>query len=416
VNVRGPLCAQEFPSLPSAEERKRERQFKEARLLFFADKRKAVEAEREKAQAKLHKKSERSSPKNRGKRGVSKQRRIKELQRKLAKRMGEGVDEERRREAEESEGGMQDVGAAGSAQADEAWAGGGDASASEHSSSCEASGSEGEPARQVTFAAGEGGNGGDATPTKSVLLQAAKKRGAGKVSMSEDGGPPRELVEALLIEFPHAKEKQAICALQMTRAPYEPGKPGWRVVHAAKLLPPAPPGAPNNPIVCLSSDSSPDAAVKEARALRAAAMANKTAWCKAVSLSLDVDELLVEEVFNTYRPRSLDSLDAHTIGVLAEELEQDPYALTQTIREFRRTTWCKEVSLSFGIEEAVVAEVFERHHPCTRDVLDCTDQAKHFINLGYSAKVFNIFWRNNNFMKQTAGKNRIETMKKAALR
>ena len=30
----------------------------------------------------------------------------------------------------------------------------------------------------------------------------------------------------------------------------------------------------------------------------------------------------------------------------------------------------KEVSLSFGIEEAVVAEVFERHHPCTRDVLE----------------------------------------------
>jgi hypothetical protein len=73
--------------------------------------------------------------------------------------------------------------------------------------------------------------------------------------------------------------------------------------------------------ICLSSHSSPDTAAKEEKALRA----DKAAWCKAVSLSLDMDELLVEEVFDTYKPRSIHALDHHTIGVLAEELEQDPH-------------------------------------------------------------------------------------------
>ena len=361
MNAREPLSAQQFPPLPSAEERKRERQAQEARLLFFADKRKDAEAEREKARSKLLRGRERASPKNRGKRGVSKRRRIKELQRKLAKRMGEGVEEERKREAEESEGEMQAVGVAGSAQAGEEQSGGSDASASEHSSSSDSS--DGEGRATVRFSASS--EDGDMAPAKSVLSQATKRRGVSGGTKSEDEEPPQELVEALLDEFPHANEKQAIGALHMSRVPREPGKPGWRVVHAAKLLPPAPLGARSNPIA-LSSDSSPDAAAKEAKALRA----NKVAWCKAVSLSLDVEELLVEEVFDTYKPRSIHSLDNHTIGVLAEELEQDPFALVQTIREHRRETWCKQFSLSFGVGELVVAEVFELHHPCTYDELE----------------------------------------------
>jgi hypothetical protein len=360
VNVREPLSAQQFPPLPSAEERKRERQAQEARLLFFTDKRKDAEAEREKARSKLLRGRERASPKNRGKRGVAKQRRIKELQRKLAKRMGEGVEEERRREAEEGEE-VQAVGTAGSAQAGATRSGGSDASESEHSSSSDAS--DGEGGATVRFSASS--EDGDTAPAKSVLSQAIKRRGVSGGTKSEDEEPPQELVEALLGEFPHANEKQAIGALHMSRAPREPGKPGWRVVHAAKLLPPAPLGARSNPIA-LSSDSSPDAAAKEAKALRA----NKVAWCKAVSLSLDVEELLVEEVFDTYKPRSIHALDNHTIGVLAEELEQDPFALVQTIREHRRETWCKQFSLSFGIGELVVAEVFELHQPCTYDELE----------------------------------------------
>jgi hypothetical protein len=115
ANVREPFCAQEFPPLPSAEERKRERQAQAARLLFFADQRKASKpmSKQEEQAVRASKRRERASPKNRGKRGVAKQQRIKELQRKLAKRKGEGVEEEPKREAEEGEGVMQAEGVAG---------------------------------------------------------------------------------------------------------------------------------------------------------------------------------------------------------------------------------------------------------------------------------------------------------------
>jgi hypothetical protein len=156
------------------------------------------------------------------------------------------------------------------------------------------------------------------------------------VLKSQDTEPPQELVQALLEEFPHAKEKQAICALQTTRARSEPGKPGWRIVHAAKLMPPIPPGAAGNPIMCLSSDSSPEALAKEARALRKAAMNSKEAWCEELHLSLGIEKEFLAQVFDTCKPRSLETLAAFAISELAEELGQDPQELARDIRERQR--------------------------------------------------------------------------------
>ncbi len=119
----------------------------------------------------------------------------------------------------------------------------------------------------------------------------------------------------MLNEFPHANEKQALGALHATREPQSEGKPGWRVVHAARLLPPARLGAPSNPIVLSSSnENSPEqAAAKAERLLVETAMRSKPAWCWALGLSLGVDETFIGQVFDTYKPRSADLLEAFAI-------------------------------------------------------------------------------------------------------
>jgi hypothetical protein len=55
-----------------------------------------------------------------------------------------------------------------------------------------------------------------------------------------------------------------------------------------------------------------------------------------LSLSLGVDETFIGQVFDTYKPRSADLLEAFTIHELAHELGQDPATLMSSIRERQR--------------------------------------------------------------------------------
>jgi hypothetical protein len=48
------------------------------------------------------------------------------------------------------------------------------------------------------------------------------------------------------------------------------------------------------------------------------------------------DEAFLAQVFDTYKPRNLETLEAFAISELAEELEQDPQELAQAIRERQR--------------------------------------------------------------------------------
>ena len=259
------------------------------------------------------------TPSKRSRRGVAKQQRIKELQARIARQAWRQEQAEAQAEAE-GEGGQ-----------------GGEGTRME--------GGEGEAIfsreEALRFQAGEGVGDGDATPVKSVLHTPAVQGGGGGAARSKDHDPPQELVRALLDEFPAANEKQAISALCQTRLPSSLGKPGWRAVHAAKLLPTMPPGHPSNPITCTSSDSSPDATVKEAAARRVLAMRSKAAWCQELSLSLGVEEEFLSQVFDTHRPRTIDALEQFAIGELAEELGQDPAALVEAIRARQRDFGCK---------------------------------------------------------------------------
>ena len=48
------------------------------------------------------------------------------------------------------------------------------------------------------------------------------------------------------------------------------------------------------------------------------------------------DEAFLAQVFDTHKPRNLETLEAFAISELAEELEQDPQELAQAIRERQR--------------------------------------------------------------------------------
>ena len=274
------------------------------------------------------------TPSKRSRRGVAKQQRIKELQAKIARQAWRQEQAEAQAEAESEDG----QGGEGTRMEE----GEGEAVFSREEA--------------LHFQAGEGVGGGDAVPVKSVLRGPAVQGGGGGAARSKDHDPPQELFQALLDEFPAANEKQAISALRQTRLPSSPGKPGWRAVHAAKLLPRAPPGAPGNPITCTSSDSSPDASVKEAAARRELALRSKEAWCEELSLSLGVEKSFVGQVFDTYRPRTFDSLECFVIGELADELDQDPATLAEAIRARQSDLGCKParggVSFPSSDEEA----------------------------------------------------------------
>jgi hypothetical protein len=88
----------------------------------------------------------------------------------------------------------------------------------------------------------------------------------------------------------------------------------WRIVHAARLMPPAPPGASGNPIELLSSgSSSPEhvVAAREVARLREIALASKPHWCAELSFSLGVEKDYVAQVFDLYQPRNLNTLEVY---------------------------------------------------------------------------------------------------------
>jgi hypothetical protein len=194
----------------------------------------------------------------------------------------------------------------------------------------------------VFVAGGSGAAEGDRSnaPTESILV-GAKRQKKGK----SDGGklqdePLKELIAALLEEFPHCNEKQAQSALLATQQLCTAGKPGWKLVAAAKLMPPAPPGAPGNPIYLLSSGSSdtnsPEQVLEDeakVERIKELALASKLTWCRELNLSLGVEEAHVSQVFDCYQPRTLDTLEAFVVGELAEELEMQPDALLGELRK-----------------------------------------------------------------------------------
>jgi hypothetical protein len=321
--LRNTLIDEQFPPLPSAEEKKRERELKQ----FSFDQRKAERAARKAAEELAQQPKARPGPRSRD--GISKQERIKKLQRRMAEKAARAEHAQERAEAERAA--QQETGQAGSDgnQANTDVVG-----VFTEKQSC-------------TFAAtAEDAADQKAAPVKSIL---SRKRQAPDSGSKSPDKPPRDLVAALLEEFPHSNEKQAECALLTSRhLGYTDGKPGWRIVHAARLMPPAPPGAPSNPIELLSSDSavsSPEqAAAAEAekdQRITELALASKDTWCGDVSLSLDIEKAFVVQVFDQYQPRTYDTLVSFTLGELAEELGMDAHALANELRSSGVELGCK---------------------------------------------------------------------------
>ena len=264
----------------------------------------------------------RTTPRSHGK-GIAKQQRVMKLQRRMAR---QAAQEEAKARAEAQQDAAHE--AAGMDDGEISFS-------TTQSLTFTASGADG--AEDVS----------ESMPTKSLLAGSMASDGgprAKKRSSESRDEPPKELVEALLEEFPHSNEKQAQCALLMSRQLHSEGKPGWRIVHAARLMPPAPPGAPSNPIQLLSSDaSSPEqtSAAKELKRIREMALASKPTWCQHLSFSLGIEEAYVAQVFDLYRPRSLDTLEAFTVGELAEELEMDVATLVRELTQSNAEAGCK---------------------------------------------------------------------------
>ncbi len=339
------LGDEQFPSLPSAEEKKRERELKQ----FSLDERKAAKTARRAAEAltaeqhkqkkaarKARKAAEklaaaqqqqkgRPGPRSRG--GISKQERLKKLQRRMAKKAAKAERSHDRAEAEPEAERLQDDSVGVLDGADGVFT---------KEQSC-------------IFAAASDGAADEAAPAKSILSR--KRRASVGEGKSRDK-PPAELVAALLEEFPHSNEKQAECALLTSRQLHQAnGRPGWRVVHAARLMPPAPPGASSNPIELLSSDevaSSPEraAALATDRRITELALASKDTWCDDLSLSLDIEKAFVMQVFDRYQPRTYDTLVSFTLGELAEELGIDAHALADELRSKGVELGCKPTAVS----------------------------------------------------------------------
>ena len=146
----------------------------------------------------------------------------------------------------------------------------------------------------------------------------------------------------------------------------------WRIVHAARLMPPAPPGASGNPIELLSSgSSSPEhvVAAREVARLREIALASKPHWCAELSFSLGVEKDYVAQVFDLYQPRNLDTLEVCVIGELADELGMDAHALARELKESGAEPGCKPAAKpprSLDDDDADDREHHARHHSLTR--------------------------------------------------
>jgi hypothetical protein len=113
-------------------------------------------------------------------------------------------------------------------------------------------------------------------------------------------------------------------------------------------MPPAPPGAPGNPIELLSSDSavsSPEQAaasqVAKDRRITELALASKDTWCRELSFSLDIEKAFVAQVFDQHQPRTYDTLVSFTIGELAEELGMEAQTLASELRASGVELGCK---------------------------------------------------------------------------